>query len=159
MTIWILLGIASIMYLEGLLLATAVGKLIKPSKWVWPILLLLWPVALPMLGYKTLMKYRPLLMEIQQNPFLKSMMGGMGSTESTPQDTNPFAALMGQMPSPQAEMQNPFAALLGQGPQSPVAAILGSTPQTQPQKTEELELTEVSENKEASDENQGDRLQ
>jgi hypothetical protein len=104
---WILLTVSIIMYLEGLIIASFVGAMSQPSKWAWPLLLIFWPIALPILAYKTYAKYRPIIQQVQENPLLGSLLGF-----NTPQ-ANPLMELFNQTSASPAEVDNPFANIVG----------------------------------------------
>lgn len=95
------------MYLEGLLLAGIVSVVTKPSKWAIPLIVLLWPIALPFLTYKTFLKYHPLIKEMQQNPLISTMLG----LNLPQQGQSPVAAILGASSQPQV---NPFEMLANQ---------------------------------------------
>lgn len=97
---WILLIISIAIYCEGLVIASFAGAMSQPPKWVWPFLLLFWPIALPLMAYRTYSKYQPMIQQIMQNPLLGSLMGF-----NTPQ-LNPLANLLNQT----ASEPNPFLA-------------------------------------------------
>jgi len=63
------------MYLEGMMLATVVGISAQISKWVWPFLLLLWPIVLPIFAYKAYKKFGPIILELKTNPILGALLG------------------------------------------------------------------------------------
>ena len=93
------------MYLEGLLVAAFVGAMSQPPKWVWPLLLLFWPLSLPLLAYKTYKKYEPIIRQVRENPLLGSLMG----FSSPP--ANPFMSILDSTAEPlfpKSEGPNPF---------------------------------------------------
>jgi hypothetical protein len=118
------------MYLEGAVIAGVAGLAAKPPKWAWPLLVLLWPLALPLLGFRTYKKYQPLIEQVMKDPFLKAMIG-IG-----PPPPNPFAALLGNQGSSSLED------MLQQGP--PVNPLEELLNQQAPASTEvEVEVKDV----------------
>ena len=89
------------MYLEGLIIASFAGAMSQTSKVMWPLLLLFWPLALPILAYRTYIKYQPMIQQIQENPLIGSLLG-----LRSPQE-NPFAELFSGNPN----TPNPFMGL------------------------------------------------
>jgi hypothetical protein len=79
----------------------------QPSKWAWPLLLIFWPFALPILAYKTYAKYRPIIQQVQENPLLGSLLGF-----NAPQ-ANPLMELFNQTSASPEEIDNPFANIVG----------------------------------------------
>lgn len=99
---WILLILCILMYLEGLVIAAFAGAMSQTSKIVWPLLLIFWPIALPILAYRTYAKYRPIIQQIQENPLIGSLLGLRPAQENPLQSlfatgdqdtTNPFMGL------------------------------------------------------------------
>ena len=156
---WILISIGALMYLEGVLCAGIIGLILKPSKLLWPLLLLLWPIAIPVLVCRAYAKYNPIIQEIQQNPFLGAMLG-LGQPKQSP-----VAAILGNQPGTGAPAFNPLE-LLAQIPQPqipqsqlipiPTTSVPVPLPApTQPKTPEESE-TETSK---TDENNKGDQTQ
>jgi len=95
---WILLTVSLLMYFEGIIIASFAGAMSQTPKIMWPFLLILWPLALPVLAYKTYVKYQPMIQQIQENPLLGSLLGLRAPQE------NPFAELFSSSQS----ISNPF---------------------------------------------------
>lgn len=101
----ILLLIASlVMYLEGLAVSALAASVSQASKPVFALMLVFWPVAMPILAYRTYCKYRPLIQQLHENPLLRSMMGLTPPPQTT---QSPLAAILGNSPSMDPE-NNPF---------------------------------------------------
>jgi len=80
------------MYLEGALFASVLGSASQQSKLRIALLVLLWPIALPIAGCILYKKFSPLINEVRTNPFLKAMIQTQtgGQTPSLFQVNNPF---------------------------------------------------------------------
>jgi len=96
------------MYLEGLIIASFAGAMSQTSKVMWPLLLIFWPIALPILAYKTYVKYQPLIQQVQENPLLGSLLGFSRPTADP--TVNPLASLLGPtvVPPFPKDQPNPF---------------------------------------------------
>jgi hypothetical protein len=147
---WVLIGLGTLMYLEGLCFAGILGFVLKPSKLLWPLLLLLWPIAIPVLACRAYVKYKPVIQEIHQNPFLGAMLG-LGQPQSSP-----VAAILGNQGTTTPAF-NPLE-LLAQlpKPQESKVPVPVPTPPTQPPAPVEEPLTETSKKDEN---NEGDQTQ
>lgn len=71
-----LVGVAILMYLEGLLFSTVVINFSSiRNRWLKFIALLVWPVTVPYIAYSLYRAYAGLLMQLKDNPFLSAMLG------------------------------------------------------------------------------------
>jgi len=93
------------MYLEGLLVATLAASVSQVSKPVFGLILIFWPIALPILGYKTFRKYQPLIQQLHENPMLRAM---LGISSPQPEQQSPLAAILGHSPTISTDEPNPF---------------------------------------------------
>lgn len=156
--LWILLILSGVMYLEGLVIAAFAGAMSQPSKFVWPLLLIFWPVALPLMAYKTYRKYKPVIQQVMENPLLGSLMGF-----NAPQE-NPIMGLLGQTAEPlfpANEGKNPFLADLftEAEPSGELAELMERAKQTeQTTETPESNDSEQTTDSEESD-TKGDQTQ
>jgi len=125
------------MYLEGLVVASFAGAMSQTSKVMWPLLLIFWPIALPILAYKTYVKYQPVIQQIQENPLMGSLLGLNRTMDPENPPANPLANLSAPTVPPFPKDQpNPFltgfltraADLTGAGPLSVEIIEDGSTP-------------------------------
>ena len=89
------------MYFEGLIVAALAASVSQVSKPVFALMLIFWPIAMPVLAYRTYCKYRPLIQQLHENPLLRSMMGLTPPPQTT---QSPLAAILG---NPASE-DNPF---------------------------------------------------
>jgi hypothetical protein len=149
---WILVSLGALMYIEGLCFAGILGLVLKPSKFLWPFLLLLWPIAIPVITYRAYAKYKPVIQEIQQNPFLGAMLG-LGQPQA-----NPVAAILGNQAS--APAFNPLE-LLAQLPKPPAGKVSVPVPIPAPTiQPPQVPLEEsITETSKEDENNKGDQTQ
>ena len=99
---YFLVGFSILMFFEGLSVALMAGLILKPNKLLWPILLLLWPIVLPVLVGKLYLKYKPMIDQIQQNPLIGGLLG------LRPKQESPLAAILAAgVPTPMFENNEP----------------------------------------------------
>lgn len=83
---------AVLMYFEGALFATLLGSAAQQTKFRTALLVLLWPITLPIAGCLLYKKFSPLINEVRTNPFLKAVIQAQttGETPTLFQVNNPF---------------------------------------------------------------------
>jgi hypothetical protein len=71
----LLVSVFTLMYLEGAVAAGVATAVLKPAKFVIPLIVLLWPVALPILAYSLYKKFYPLVVGLRDNPLILALAG------------------------------------------------------------------------------------
>jgi len=61
------------MYAEGAIVTAIFAFFLRPSKLLLTSCILLWPIALPFLAYKAYKKLRPIIIQFQENPILRTL--------------------------------------------------------------------------------------